>query len=94
MTVSDYIKNIRLHQATILLSTTNDGTELICEKCGFPNTHSFLAAFKEKYSTLPSRWRKENKSSYRIIDDPERTIGYQPANSAILYSSVTDFIEK
>lgn len=94
MTISDYIKNIRLHQATILLSTTNDSTELICEKCGFPNTHSFLSAFKEKYSSLPSRWRKENKSNLKIIDDPERTIGYHPTNSAILYSSVTDFIKK
>ncbi len=94
MTISDYIKNIRLHQATILLSSTNDGTELICEKCGFPNTHSFLSAFKEKYSSLPSRWRKENKSNLKIIDDPERTIGYHPTNSAILYSSVTDFIKK
>lgn len=94
MTVSEYIKNLRLHQATILLSTTNDGTEMICEKCGFPNTHSFLTAFKEKYSTLPSRWRKENKSHSNIIEDPERTIGYHPTNSAILYSSVTDFIKK
>lgn len=94
MTISDYIKNIRLHQATILLNTTNDSTELICEKCGFPNTHSFLSAFKEKYSSLPSRWRKENKSNLKIIDDPEKTIGYHPTNSAILYSSVTDFIKK
>ena len=94
MTVSEYIKNIRLHQATILLSTSHDGTELICEKCGFPNTHSFLAAFKEKYSTTPSRWRKANKNRFKIIDDPEKTIGYQPTNSAILYSSITDFIKK
>ncbi len=94
MTVSDYIKNIRLHQATILLSGTGDGVELICEKCGFPNTHSFLAAFKEKYATLPSRWRKENKGGSKIIDDPERSIGYRVTNSAILYSSVTDFIMK
>ena len=94
MTISDYIKNIRLHQATILLSSTNDSTELICEKCGFPNTHSFLSAFKEKYASLPSRWRKENKSNLKIIDDPERTIGYHPTNSAILYSSVTEFIKK
>ncbi len=93
MTVSDYIKNIRLHQATFYLSTTNDSTDIICEKCGFPNTHSFLAAFKEKYSALPSRWRKENKSSSKIIKNPEQTIGYQTTNAAILYSSVTDFIK-
>lgn len=93
MTVGDYIKNIRLHHATTLLSTTNYGTEIICEKCGFPNTHSFLSAFKEKYSALPSRWRKENKSNSGIINDPERTIGYHATNSAILYSSVTDFIK-
>lgn len=94
MTVSDYIKSIRLHQAAILLSTTNYSTDIICEKCGFPNTHSFLSAFKEKYSTLPSKWRKENKSRANIIDDPEQTIGYNATNSAILYSSVTDFINK
>lgn len=93
-TVSDYIKSIRLHQATNLLSTTNYGTDIICEKCGFPNTHSFLSAFKEKYATIPSRWRKENRSHSKIIEDPERAIGYQPTNSAILYSSVTDFIKK
>lgn len=94
MTVSDYIKSIRLHQAAILLSTTNYGTETICAKCGFPNSHSFLSAFKEKYSSLPSKWRKENKSRGKVIDDPEQTIGYNATNSAILYSSVTDFINK
>ena len=94
MTVSDYIKSIRLDQAAVLLSTTSYSTDIICEKCGFPNAHSFLTAFKEKYSALPSKWRKENKSRASIIDDPERTIGYNTTNSAILYSSVTDFINK
>ncbi len=93
MTVGDYIKSIRLFHAAELLSTTTDSMEMICSKCGFPNTHSFISTFKTKYNIIPSKWRKQNKN-VSVLKNPEKAIGYQTASTEILYSSVSGFINK
>lgn len=92
MTVGEYVKTIRLYHASTMLSATRDSIEIICAKCGFPNTHSFISAFKSKYGVLPSKWRKVNKNT-SIMHSSENAIGYYPTNTAILYSAVSDFIK-
>lgn len=96
ITVSEYIKGIRLHHAANALSASSESVERISENCGFPNTHSFIEAFKAKYGALPSQWRKSNRQSKVLPNagEKEKTIGYYSSDSSILYSSVSDFIKK
>jgi len=96
VTLSEYIKAIRIHRAVSYLSSTSLSIGEICEKCGFPNKHSFIDAFRSKYSELPSQWRKTHKSGMRIATDinNEKSIGYYVSDSSILYSSISDFIDK
>lgn len=96
ITISEYIKSIRLHHAANLLIGTAMSIDEISWECGFPNVHSFIAAFKEKYGGTPGHWRKDNKSRNIMhrLDDKEKSIGYYSINSPILYSQVSDFIKK
>lgn len=97
ITVSKYIKGIRLHHSTVLLTGTSRSIDEIAGDCGFPNMHSFIAAFKEKYGVTPGYWRKENKPRTTILKnsgDAQQSIGYYSINSPILYSQVSDFIKR
>lgn len=96
VTLSEYIKTVRIHRAVSYLSSTNQSLDEICENCGFPNKHSFIDAFRSKYNETPSQWRKNHKSGAIIAADVnnEKSIGYYSSDSSILYSSISDFIEK
>ena len=96
VTLSEYIKTIRIHRAVRYLTSTNLSIDEICEKCGFPNTHSFIDAFRAKYNDVPSRWRKTHKATSKMVADirNEKSVGYYSSDSSILYSSISDFIEK
>lgn len=96
VTLSEYIKTIRIHRAARYLTATTLSIEEICAKCGFPNTHSFIDAFRSKYNDLPSHWRKTHKATTKMEADirNEKSIGYYSSDSSILYSSISDFIEK
>lgn len=100
ITLSEYIKGIRLHHAAVMLLGSPHSIDEVSYECGFPNVHSFIAAFKEKYGATPGHWRKENKPRNTILKhnssgiDKEKSIGYYSINSPILYSQVSDFIKK
>ncbi len=97
ITISEYIKSIRLHHAAGMLIDTSMSIDEIGWESGFPNVHSFIDAFKEKYGCTPGYWRKENKSRnilHKFNADKEKSIGYYNINSPILYSQVSDFIKK
>lgn len=57
---SEYLTSIRLSHATKDLLTTNDSIEDISNRCGFPNTRSFSASFKNENGVLPGIYRKHN----------------------------------
>lgn len=96
VTLSEYIKTIRIQRAARYLTSTGYSIEEICDKCGFPNTHSFIDAFRAKYNDIPSRWRKTHRAATKIEADirNEKSIGYYNSDSSILYSSISDFIEE
>jgi xylan 1,4-beta-xylosidase len=56
---SEYLTNVRLSFAVSDLTNTNDSIETIAEKNGFPNSRSFVTAFKDTYGHLPSAYRKD-----------------------------------
>lgn len=78
---SEYLTNVRLNFAVSDLVNTNDTIENIAEKNGFPNSRSFVTAFKHANGLLPSEYRKDKQFSEHRI----------PQSAAIEVSNHTDF---
>ena len=64
LSFSDYLTEIRLSSAVKDLANPNSKIEYIAEKNGFSNTRSFVAAFKNKYNYLPSKYCKKTDTNY------------------------------
>lgn len=58
----DYIKQVKLEKALILLTTTKETVENIAAMTGYNTTHYFIKQFKEKYGTTPASYRKYNEA--------------------------------
>ncbi len=58
---SQYYTNVKLDHAIDDLISTTDSIESIALRNGFTESHSFVRAFKKRYDTLPSTWRREQR---------------------------------
>ena len=65
-TISDYIIDIRLGNATRLLVNTTNSISEICYECGFNNLSNFNRIFKRKKNCSPTEFR-ENFRKTKII---------------------------
>ncbi len=66
----EYMKRLRLeHAVTDLLFTDKSISQLSFDN-GFPNTNSFLYAFKETYNETPSIYRKKIKADFNFLYGP------------------------
>ncbi len=65
-TISDYIIDIRLGNATRLLVNTTNSISEICYECGFNNLSNFNRIFKRKKDCSPTEFR-ENFRKTKII---------------------------
>lgn len=69
-----YYKDFRLERASEELLHSSSSIEEIASNNGYPNPRAFVSAFKEKYGTLPSIYRKKvskEVSSRDAIPDEE-----------------------
>lgn len=62
-TFVNYLNELRLSRASMLLSTTDIPVIEIAGMSGFNNISNFNRAFKMFYDTTPSKYRKEQRSS-------------------------------
>ena len=62
-TFSDYYNSVRLSHAVHDLTYTDDPIDAIALNNGYANAQSFGRAFRAKYSTLPSTYRKSQKKT-------------------------------
>ena len=94
ISLSDYIKTTRLHYATNDLLHLDYSIEVIAQNNGFPNTRSFVEAFKEKYNILPSVWRKENATGIKeyVPQSKDKSISYYENDSLTMHLSLSRFI--
>lgn len=61
MNFSRYLQEIRLNHAMTLLRESESISLTDCAlESGFPNSRSFISAFRNRFGMLPSVWRKEN----------------------------------
>ena len=94
ISLSDYIKTTRLHYATNDLLHLDYSIEVIAQNNGFPNTRSFVEAFKEKYNILPSVWRKENATGIKeyVPQSKDKSTSYYENDSLTMHLSLSRFI--
>jgi signal transduction histidine kinase/DNA-binding response OmpR family regulator len=62
-TPSDFIRYIRLTQATQLLQAGDQSVTQVAYAVGFDNLSYFAKVFQERYGVLPSRWGKASSSA-------------------------------
>lgn len=90
MSFMDYYTGIRLEHATHALLHTSDSVEDIALACGFTDTRAFVRAFRRKYDTIPSAYRRSAVFPSRApAKDPLLAINYlafQPENYLHLLS--------
>ena len=67
-TFSEYYNSVRLSHAVDQLTSTEDSIDAIALNNGYANAQSFGRAFKTKYHTLPSLYRKAHR----------RAVGQEP----------------
>ena len=60
ITLSDYIKNVRLDHVAYYLKTTEYSLKEICDLVGIESLSYANKIFKEKYKTTPIAYRKNN----------------------------------
>lgn len=56
---NDYVTHIRMEQAKLFLTTTNDSIAQIGERVGVYNVPYFTTLFKKKYGITPSQFREQ-----------------------------------
>ena len=59
VTPLNYITNIRLRMAAILLRSSDRTIVDVAEACGFNSLSSFNRCFRDQYGTTPAPWRKQ-----------------------------------
>lgn len=70
MSIQDYLINLRIDNAKILLTNTNKLVKEISSMIGYASDSTFINAFKKKCNVSPSEYRKQNKSC-KLIDGEE-----------------------
>ncbi|MBQ4543215.1 MAG: helix-turn-helix transcriptional regulator, partial [Clostridia bacterium] len=72
---TDYVNQIRLRHASVLLTESDFSISRIAENCGFTDSSMFAKAFRHHYGQTPSSYRK----NFCPIPKTENTL-----NSAVI----------
>jgi DNA-binding response OmpR family regulator len=67
--VFGYLRESRLHAAMQFLATTSMSIESIAQEIGFSTAGNFATAFRERFGTTPSEWRR--KQGTKGMDAPD-----------------------
>lgn len=60
----EFIRNLKLEKAAVLLKKTDNTIADIAYQTGFPTPHYFSKSFKAKYGVLPSEYRQQFQNIY------------------------------
>ena len=70
ITMSDYLKNVRLNYAELYLQTTSLTLEEITEQIGLQSTSYLNKIFKEKHGTTPNKYRTLYRKTVANANQP------------------------
>lgn len=59
-TINEYINDIKIEKAKVLLKTTKKSITYISEKLGFESIHYFTRFFKQRKGVTPTKYRNKN----------------------------------
>ena len=62
-TVTEYINDVRISQASRLLAQTDDKILHIAVRCGYENAGYFISRFRRSRGVSPSEYREQMKKS-------------------------------
>ena len=66
ITVTEYIKNLRIKKAKELMTETDLSILQIAQRVGYEHNSSFTRAFKETEGISPAQFRKESKNMLKL----------------------------
>ncbi len=85
-----YYKDFRLERAVNDLLHTDASIETIASANGYPNPRAFVTAFKGKYKTLPSLYRKKGKvNNYKLTESGDDKDLYGKSTISLLSKYLT-----
>lgn len=92
-TFKEYMIRLRLEHAVRDLLFTDKSIAQLSFDNGFPNTNSFLNAFKEAYHEAPSLYRKKAKADYQYLYGPNpRSNNYSEIANFDMFSSLYKYL--
>ena len=62
----NYVKNLKIDKAKLMLLRTSEPISLIAEKCGFTDQRYFCKVFRESSGVLPTEYRNCNRRQREI----------------------------
>lgn len=96
-TFSEYYNSVRLGYAVSDLVTGDESIDTIALKHGYANAQAFSRAFKAKYNTLPSLYRKGHRELSHSGMGPDRRtsyLNYDVAGSAFDISALAQYLPR
>ncbi len=69
ITMTDYLKNIRLNYAELYLQTTNLSLEQIAEEVGIFSVSYLIKIFKKKHDISPNQYRTRFKREQKLTNN-------------------------
>ncbi|WP_160675907.1 helix-turn-helix domain-containing protein [Clostridium sp. C8-1-8] len=92
---SEYLTDVRLSHAIKDLGDPNLKIDHIAEKNGFSNTRSFVSAFKNKYNSLPSNYRKEiDKLAFTKNKTMNESINYYALRHNTSFNHLVSYLDR
>lgn len=94
MSFGDYVRYLRLNHGIHVLKTTQMTIEKIAQDSGFPNTRSFVNAFKNKYHQYPSQYREKVENSSVSDKEIRSGLNYLTMNTTAYLAKLNDKFEQ
>ncbi|MGX6979483.1 GH39 family glycosyl hydrolase [Vagococcus elongatus] len=93
---SVYLVNQKLDKAYELIRDTDASITQIALECGFPNINSFTKAFKSRFDSLPSEYRRKLgiQKNETLMDRQESTKQTLEKLQKFMISNKSDFIQE
>lgn len=64
-TPMDFIQNLKIHDAAMLLQNSKESITAIAKECGFKDSNYFARLFRKTMSSSPKEWRESNGEKSR-----------------------------
>lgn len=68
-TLNAYFTLLRIEQAKLLLETTEQPLQTVCDECGYVDVSSFIRLFKSEVGMSPGKFREDSRKKAEAVHD-------------------------